>query len=256
VADPTIRLQDPDLRSRFLRAIDAEARIPAALQALGPVSDRDVGLLDDPDGVLSGQLLSLGAWLRRVPDGSSMAALPDGRADVIVSAWTGFRPGSPDWDEQLAQSRRVLRPDGRLLVIHDYGRDEVTGLFEDPARAAERVAWSKPSGPFLGHGFRVRVLHCWWQWDTQEEATELLTRSFGEAGAALAAGMRRPRLAWKVAVYHLAMDLSEVAGADSRSATAAATKAAAKSTKAAKRAKIVTSATLPAAPEPAERAPA
>ena len=69
-------------------------------------------------------------------------------------------------------------------MVHDYGRDEVTGLLGDEARASELVAWSRPNGPFLGQGFRVRVLHCWWRWDTLEEATELLTRAFGDAGAA------------------------------------------------------------------------
>lgn len=213
--DPSIRLQDPDLRSRLLRAIDADARIPGALQALGPVTDRDVCVLDGPDGGLASQLLALGGWVRTVPDASpeAMAAIPDGRADVVVSGWNAFRPGTAEWDEQLASARRVLRPEGRLLVVHDYGRDEVTGLFADPARAAERIGWSRPGGPFLGQGFRVRVLHCWWQWDTLEEATEVLTLAFGEAGAAVAAGMRRPRLAWKVAVYHLGMGPSETVDA-------------------------------------------
>ena len=204
--------------------MDADARIPAALQALGPVADRDVCVLDGADGRLAGQLLSLGGWIRVVPDASpaSLAAIPDDRADVLVSGWSGFQPGSPDWEEQLTVARRVLRPDGRLLVVHDYGRDEVTSPFSDPGRAAERVSWSRPNGPFLGAGFRVRVLHCWWQWDTLAEATELLTNGFGDAGATVAAGMRRPRLAWKVAVYHLAMDMPEAVEATSGAATRAA----------------------------------
>jgi hypothetical protein len=236
VPDPSIRLQDPDLRSRLLRAIDAERRIPAALEALGPVTDRDVCVLGGPDGVLADQLLTLGGWVRTVPDASpeSMAAIPDGRADVVVSGWSAFRPGTPEWDEQLASARRVLRPDGRLLVVHDYGRDEVTGLFADPARAAERIGWSRPSGPFLGQGFRVRVLHCWWQWDTQAEATDVLTFGFGEAGAAVAAGMRRPRLAWKVAVYHLGMGSSETVDAAAAADEVEAAKAVKKAGKAGK----------------------
>jgi hypothetical protein len=245
----------------LLRAIDADARIPAAVQALGPVTDRDVCVVDRVDGTLAAHLLALGGWIRSVPGASprSLAVVPDGRADVVVLGWTGFRPGTPDWDEQLAQARRVLRPDGRLLVIHDYGRDEVTGLFDDPARAAERIGWSRPNGPFLGHGFRVRVLHCWWRWDTQEEATELLASAFGDTGAAVASGMRRPRLAWKVAVYHLAMGLSEAVDADKEADAiqiAEATKAvkpgkATKTAKAVKRptaAKVVKPAVRPAAP--------
>ncbi len=154
VADPSIRLQEPDLRSRLLRAIDVEGRIPAALEALGPVSDRDVALMEPGDGDLVGQLLGFGAWIRALPDASpgSIATLPDARADVIISAWTAFRPGSPEWDEQLTQVRRVLRPDGRLLIVHDYGRDEVTGLVGDDERAARLVDWSRPRGPVPGSG--------------------------------------------------------------------------------------------------------
>jgi hypothetical protein len=211
VADPSIRLHNPDLRARLLRAMDVEARIPAAVQALGPVADRDVCVVEGSNSILAGQLLSLGGWIRSLagPSGSDvapLASIADGRADVLVAGWAGFRPGSEDWDDQLAQARRVLRPHGRLLVVHDYGRDEVTGLVGDAPRAADLIDWSRPGGPFLGHGFRIRVLHCWWRWDTQDEATEVLTLCFGDAGAALAATMRRPRLAWKVAVYHLAMD--------------------------------------------------
>ncbi len=137
------------------------------------------------DSTLAERLMGLGGWIRIIPDTSpdSCASMPEARADVLVAGWTGFRPSSPDWDRQLAQARRLLRPDGRLLVLHDYGRDEVTGLLGDEARASELVAWSRPSGPLLGQGFRIRVLHCWWRWDTLEEATDLLTTAFGDAGA-------------------------------------------------------------------------
>ena len=51
--------------------MDAEARIPAALQALGPVTDRDVCVLDaGRRSPLAEQLLSLGGWVRCVPGAS------------------------------------------------------------------------------------------------------------------------------------------------------------------------------------------
>ena len=110
--------------------MDTDARIPAALQALGPIADRDVAVVGPEGAPLAAQLLELGGWIRSIADSSpgSIGSIPDARADVLVAGWTGFRPGSPDWDAQLAQARRLLRPDGRLLVLHDYGRDEVTGL--------------------------------------------------------------------------------------------------------------------------------
>lgn len=204
----TIGLPDHAVRVRLARAMDTEARIPAALQALGPVAERDVAVVDPVDGGLITQLLGLGSWVRAVPDISSatIGAVPDARADVLVAGWVAFRPGTPEWEEQLAQARRVLRPDGRLLVIHDYGRDDVTQLLGDAEHATELTAWSRPNGPFLRLGFRIRVLHCWWRWATIDEATEVLTLAFGDTGATVAASLRRPRLSWKVAIYHLAMD--------------------------------------------------
>ena len=82
--------------------MDADARIPAALQALGPVADRDVCVIDGTDavlagvdGALTGHLLSLGGWVRSLPGTSldPLALIPDGRADVLVSGWIGFPTG-------------------------------------------------------------------------------------------------------------------------------------------------------------------
>jgi len=193
---------DPQLLEPLVRMVDAEGRLPAALEALGPVAGRDVAVLDAPDGPAPRRLLSLGAWVRVAP-GASLHALPDGSADVIVAWRRGFSPTTDAWRDDLAQAARVLRSDGRLLVVKDYGRDEVTRLLWDETRAKQLVGFSHPKGPFLGVGFRVRVLHCWWQWSSLEEASEALERWFGMAGVAVAQGMRRPRLAYKVAVYHV-----------------------------------------------------
>lgn len=193
---------DPQLLEPLVRVVDADGRLPAALQALGPVAGRDVAVLDAPEGPASRRLLSLGAWVRTAP-GASLRALPDGSADVMVAWRHGFSPTTEAWRDDLAQAARVLRSDGRLLVVKDYGRDEVARLLWDETRARQLVGFSHPKGPFLSLGFRVRVLHCWWQWASLEEAAETLERWFGAAGMAVAQGMRRPRLAYKVAVYHV-----------------------------------------------------
>ena len=146
-------------------------------------------------------MLALGAWVRCAPDGS-LGGLPDASADVLVAWRQGFSPASEAWPHDLAEAGRVLREEGRLLVVQDYGRDEVTRLLGDEERARQLIAFSHPKGPFLAAGFRVRVLHCWWSWGSLEEAAEALGESFGAAGREVAAGMRRPRLAYKVAVYH------------------------------------------------------
>jgi hypothetical protein len=192
-----------------VRAVDAEGRLPAALEALGPVAGRDVVVLDASDGPGPRRLLALGAWVRTPPAGA-LGRLPDASADALVAWRTGFSPADDDWQDDLAQAGRVLRGDGRLLVVKDYGRDDVTPLFGDEVRARQLVSYSHPKGPFLGSGFRVRVLHCWWRWETQDEATAELAALFGDAGRSIAQGMRRPRLSYKVAVYHA--DASQLAG--------------------------------------------
>jgi hypothetical protein len=192
-----------------VRAVDAEGRLPAALEALGPVAGRDVAVLDASDGPGPRRLLALGAWVRTPPAGA-LGRLPDASADALVAWRTGFSPADDDWQDDLAQAGRVLRGDGRLLVVKDYGRDDVTPLFGDEVRARQLVSYSHPKGPFLGSGFRVRVLHCWWRWETQDEATAELAALFGDAGRSIAQGMRRPRLSYKVAVYHA--DASQLAG--------------------------------------------
>jgi hypothetical protein len=200
VVDAALRLTDPDLRARSIHALDPEHRVAAAVAALGPVADRDVVSVEAAGGDGAQRLLALRAWVRSVPiDG--LATIPDARADVMVAWWSGFEPGSPELPAQFAEAVRVLRPDGRLLLVHDYARDDVARL-TDPARAAELIAWSRPKGPLLGVGFRIRVLHCWWRWTDLADAASFLGAAYGAAGVELAAGLRRPRLAHKVAVYH------------------------------------------------------
>jgi hypothetical protein len=167
-------------------------------------------LLDTEEGLRAGQLTELGAVVTPV-DADATAVLPDASADVVVACWSAIRPGEEAAAAQVAEAMRILMPTGRLLVIHDYGRDDVSTLLGAPERDAQLIAWSHRNGPFLGNGFKLRVLHCWWSWDTLEEAAALLRDAFGVAGEAIAASMRRPRLSYKVAVYHRGHDAPRLA---------------------------------------------
>ncbi|HEX7492142.1 MAG TPA: hypothetical protein VF337_10620 [Candidatus Limnocylindrales bacterium] len=204
--DLSADLPTADLEEAFLRVVDVEGKLTAALEDLGPVADRDVVLLDAGNGHRVRQLGEIGARLTAVPfpDSSDqaaalalVAALPPGEADVVVVPWSEMAmPGSAF----LAAAEGLLRPSGRLLLVHDYGRDDVWQL--RPHLRDRLVEWSQRRGPFLGNGFRVRVIHCWWTFESIERARELLGAAFGEAGVEVADKMKRPRLEYQVAIYH------------------------------------------------------
>jgi SAM-dependent methyltransferase len=212
VADHPLLL-DPAAATRLEPHLDAAGKIPRALDALGPIADRDVVLVDGGSGRMAAELAGVGARLTVVdptpvaPEAGSPGAahvggpaglgLPEASADVIVGCWSVYRGVDP---VEMAEADRVLRPEGRLLVLHDYGRDDVSQL-ADPD-LPEYASWSRRDGPFLQAGFRVRVVHAWWTFASIEEAGEILAASFGERGSAAAASLRRPRLSWNVAVYH------------------------------------------------------
>ena len=206
MADYPFSLADPRLQAAIERSVDQEGKIPRALEALGPVKGQRVVVLDADRGIRAAQLEQLGARVSPVPN-LSMAGLPRGLADALVSFWAGFRGGSPDTEAQVREAERVVRPEGRLLIVHDYGRDDVSLLLDDEAREREQVAWSRRDGWFLLHDFKVRVLHCWWTFETLEQAHDLLVQAFGQPGTHVAQKLRRPRLEYKVAVYHRTLGL-------------------------------------------------
>jgi hypothetical protein len=196
VADLPVDLET-GLSAHLARVLDVEGKIPRAIDELGPVEGRDVVVIDGSSGLRARQLTSLGARVTLVDStGPASFDAPDASADVVIGMWSAFRgAGSSDVDE----AARILRPGGRLLAIHDYGRDDVADLRGD---IEAYDSWTRRDGPFLSAGFKIRVLHCWWTFASLDEAREFLAAAFGEAGRAVAARLTRPRLSYNVAVYH------------------------------------------------------
>lgn len=189
---------DGGLDDRLARSLDVEEKIPRALDALGPLVDRDVVLLGEPPSRRAGQLEALGARVSvvRESDDAPTFDAADGSADVVVGMWDSFRGAA---QAEIAEAERVARPGGRLLVVHDYGRDDVSLLRGD---RPEYGNWSRRGGPFLGNGFRLRVIHCFWTFESLEDGMDFLTAAFGDVGRRVAASMKRPRLSYNVAIYH------------------------------------------------------
>ena len=185
------------LEAIFVAAFDRAGKLVAALDALGPIADRDVLLVGASGGPFVDRLATAGARLTSAAVTEPLRLdAPDASADVVLGLWSAFRGVDA---AEIAEVDRVLRPGGRHLAVHDYGRDDVSHLHGD---RPEYGAWSHRLGPFLSGGFRVRVVHCFWEFDTQDAATQFLTDAFADAGAALAATLKRPRLSYNVAVYH------------------------------------------------------
>jgi SAM-dependent methyltransferase len=199
VSDLPVTLPDP-LARQLAVAFDVEGKIPRALDALGPLSGRDVAFVDGEPGRFAERLAELGARVRSVDwsdTGGHDKAAP--WADALVACWSAFRGVDAG---EMAEAARIVRPGGRLLVVHDYGRDDVSQVRGGGEERPEYGLWSRRDGPFLANGFKVRVVHCWWTFESVEGAQTFLGEAFGDAGRTFGAALKRPRLSYNVAIYH------------------------------------------------------
>jgi hypothetical protein len=202
VSDLPVVLPDP-LAGRLAAALDVEGKIPRALDALGPLAGRDVAWVDGEAGTLVDRLTELGARVRSVAWGDTVAhatsAPPTPWADALVAAWSAFRGYDAG---EMAEADRIVRAGGRLLVVHDYGRDDVSKLAAGGPERPEYGLWSRRDGPFLANGFKVRVVHCWWTFESVDAARAFLGEAFGDSGRRFGDALTRPRLSYNVAIYH------------------------------------------------------
>jgi len=199
VADLPFEPADAGSTAQLLRVVDAEGKIPRAVETYGPFAGRDVTLFgSSPERAR--WLTEAGASLTIVADPATEVAWPAASsADIVLAFWTAF--DGPARADLLARAQRLLRRDGRLIVVLDYGRDDLD-VVRGPDVAASLVASSRRDGWFLGNGFRVRVIHTFWRFDSIEEAGELLRAAYGPAAEPAISRLRRPRLAHNVAIYH------------------------------------------------------
>jgi hypothetical protein len=204
VSDFPTSLPD-EIVARYGHAFDLEERIPRALNALAPMAGRDVLLLDTPsDGLRASQVIARNGRIVASPAAATVpdaAAAPGGAADIVVALWSALdAPGSAA--ERTAT--RLVRPGGRILALHDYGRDELQSFIAARAGTHASGTPERREGPFLSGGWKIRVIHCFWTFDDLDEARRFV-ESFGKRGRSVAATLRRPRLSHNLAIFYRAV---------------------------------------------------
>ena len=209
-----------DLFGLMAQAIDREQRISTAMQSIAPLEGRvllDVGagigdrtilysrlaahvyaLEPDPEAlpILRGRIRSSQASnVTIVPAGAEAIPLDDNCADVAYATWAYFfGPGS---EPGLLEIERVVQPGGDIVVVQNYGRDELSRFWAPQESECERwPPW------FAEQGFSCQVVDTVWHFHTQAEALAVLEFLWGERARAYVLENDRLEFGYKVAVYH------------------------------------------------------
>jgi SAM-dependent methyltransferase len=217
---------DPRLHRRLADLFDPDRKVLAALERIVPLSGKRIadvgtgighypmllarrtgrtyGIESDPELLAEARrraAASMQPNIRIVEGEPTGLPLRDRAVDVVLSGT--IEPDDRSLPE-VAEALRVLRPEGRLIVIGYYGRDDVSKLLEPEVVAHAREATQRRTGWWLRRGFKIKVVHA--RLDLRDEAAahELLPRLYGDRGRAFLMGPHPERPELKLGLYHLA----------------------------------------------------
>jgi SAM-dependent methyltransferase len=139
--------------------------------------------------------------IRIVEGDGTKLPLHDAAVDVVLS---GEIEPDDRWLPAINEALRVLRPNGRLVVIGYYGRDDLASLLDPEVVAMARHATQRRSGWWLRHGFKIKVVHSRIDLQDEETARELLPRLYGDRGRAFLGEPHTLSLRLRLGLYHLA----------------------------------------------------
>jgi SAM-dependent methyltransferase len=202
------------------QAIDPEERIPAAMRAAAPIEGRallDVGagvgdrtivyarlachvyaLEPDPKAqpFLRGRIKSSGATnVTVVPAGAEAIPLEDNSVDVVYATWAFFF--GPDSELGLREVERVVRPGGDIVVVQNYGQDELSRFWSpDESECETWPPW------FAEQGFTCTLVDTVWRFETTDEALAVLEFLWGKGAREYVLEKDKAEFGYRVAVYH------------------------------------------------------
>lgn len=229
---PALTETDSALHERLGAAIDPERKVLAALERILPIggkriadvgtgighypmllarrTGRTYGIESDPELLATARRRATASHqpnIRIVEGDATSLPLRDRTIDIVLTSRISPDDGSA---AMIAESMRVLRPGGRLIVIGYYGRDDVSALLEPEVVAHAREATQRRTGWWLKNGFKIKVVHA--RIDLGDDATahELLPRLYGDRGSAYLMGPRRSSLRLNLGLYHREKMASDV----------------------------------------------
>lgn len=109
---------------------------------------------------------------------------------AAYATWAFFFDGVPDIDEGLAELRRIVKSNGKIIVVDNAGDDGFSSL-------TTRNTASDP-GWWRERDFDETLIHTSFRFDSLEEANRLLGFYFG---AEAAAGNTRTEIEYRVVAY-------------------------------------------------------